>query len=233
MISLQQAILVRRSRRTYLPQPIPDAALSDLERLIFALNKRSGLHMQLLTHAHDIFSGLTGSYGMFHGVTSCLALVGRRDDPLLDEKAGYYGERVVLECTRHELGTCWVGGTFKKAAVNAQIAPDEALVCVVAIGCVRHHPSLRETLLAHTIHRHTKPMDAMYSADELVPMWFLEGMRAVQLAPSAMNRQPVQFAYREGNVYAHVDSSHEAYKIDLGIAKLHFELGSGHRVVDV
>ena len=61
-----------------------------------------------------------------------------------------------------------------------------------------------------------------------VPEWFLEGMRAVQRAPSAVNAQPVMFTYHKGIVSAYVTKERYGYeRLDLGIAKLHFEIGAG------
>ena len=68
----------------------------------------------------------------------------------------------------------------------------------------------------------------MYSSDGPVPDWFLAGMEAVQKAPSAVNRQPVMFSYQEGIVTASVkDIEGDGFAFDLGIAKLHFEIGVG------
>jgi hypothetical protein len=68
----------------------------------------------------------------------------------------------------------------------------------------------------------------MYTSDAPVPDWFLSGMQAVQKAPSAINRQPVMFSYKDGVVTASVeDIDGEGFAFDLGIAKLHFEIGAG------
>ena len=59
-----------------------------------------------------------------------------------------------------------------------------------------------------------------------VPDWFIRGMRAVQKAPSAINKQPVKFMYQEGMVSATVPRETPYQSIDLGIAMLHFEIGA-------
>lgn len=51
-------------------------------------------------------------------------------------------------------------------------------------------------------------------------------MRAVRRAPSALNRQPVRFVWRDGAVSASVPD-YASQAVDLGIAKLHFEIGAG------
>jgi hypothetical protein len=59
-----------------------------------------------------------------------------------------------------------------------------------------------------------------------MPDWFLLGMEAVQLAPTAMNQQRFRFELDGGHVKA-VALPGPYVKTDLGIAKCHFELGAG------
>ena len=61
------------------------------------------------------------------------------------------------------------------------------------------------------------------------PDWFLSGLRAVALAPSALGKQPVRFTLLEDGktVLAQPLEGVQA-DICLGIARYHFEVGSGH-----
>ena len=77
-------------------------------------------------------------------------------------------------------------------------------------------------------HRKIKAAEELYDADAPVPGWLKSGIAAVQKAPSAVNRQPVTFMYKNNVVTASVkDISISGMALDLGIAKLHFELGAG------
>ena len=62
------------------------------------------------------------------------------------------------------------------------------------------------------------------------PEWFEAGVAAAAKAPSAMNGQPVLFAYdkESGDASATLDPS-VAYgsAVDLGIAKMNFQIGAG------
>ena len=60
-----------------------------------------------------------------------------------------------------------------------------------------------------------------------MPDWFRAGMEAVLLAPTTVNQQKFLFTLLEdGRVSA--QAGHAFYvKMDLGIAKYHFELGAG------
>lgn len=48
-----------------------------------------------------------------------------------------------------------------------------------------------------------------------------------QSPPSAMNRRPVQFDFKDGAATAFVPEEKDFDMVDLGIAKLHFEIGGG------
>ena len=49
----------------------------------------------------------------------------------LDELAGYYGERIVLEAQMLGLNTCWVAGTYGKGKCKANKQAGEKIVCVI------------------------------------------------------------------------------------------------------
>jgi hypothetical protein len=92
---------------------------------------------------------------------------------------------------------------------------------------VEEKKGLRENMFYKLAHRGTKSIEQMYTAEGDVPDWFLQGMRAVQKAPSAVNLQPVLFHYLMGIITADVKETLHMQLVDLGIAKLHFEIGAG------
>lgn len=53
-------------------------------------------------------------------------------------------------------------------------------------------------------------------------------MEAAQLAPTAMNQQKFRFSLKDGVVSAQPGTGFYT-KVDLGIAKCHFEIGTGQR----
>ena len=125
------------------------------------------------------------------------------------------------------LGTCWVAA-FDRGACTASLDENERVVCTITIGHVPEDLSTKEKLIRWGTHRKTKSVEQMYVSDVPPPEWFIKGMEAVQKAPSAVNRQPVVFTYENGKVTAAVDDIWgECRAFDLGIAKLHYELGAG------
>ncbi|WP_160686643.1 nitroreductase family protein [Clostridium sp. C2-6-12] len=224
-MELNDAIEMRCSRRTYIDKPIDDEKIRKLEKMIKEVNKEGNLHLQLVLNDGKAFQGIRKSYGLFKGVRNYIALVGK-EDKSLREKIGYYGERVVLEATRLGLGTCWVGGSFDKKSCNCIVEDGEVLIAVIAIGNIPGEHTLKEKIILKAVRGKSKKVTEMYEADEEVPSWFEDGMKAVQKAPSAMNKQPVKFYYKNSIVTAVVHGGKDYQEIDLGIAKLHFEIGA-------
>ena len=59
------------------------------------------------------------------------------------------------------------------------------------------------------------------------PEWFLKGLDAALLAPTAMNQQKFTFSLEAGERVKAKASLGFFSKVDLGIAKCHFELAAG------
>lgn len=223
-----KAIELRSSRRTYTDMPIEKTSMERLNNLIALCNSESGLNLQMYVNDNNAFTGLKMSYGLFKNVRNYIALVGKKDDNNLHEKLGYYGEKIVLEATLLNLGTCWVGGTYDKKTCKCEVADDEVLIGIITIGHVPDDRTLKERIIYSLIHRKTKEIKDMLSSDTEIPKWMLKAMKAVQRAPSAINMQPVRFEYKNGQLSANIIRNNGFELIDLGIAKLHFEIGSSN-----
>ena len=226
MISLQEAIFQRTSRRNYLPAPIESAKKSALVSAIEQCNRESGLSMQFVENGGDAFNGLAKSYGMFSGVRSLIVMKGDKKDVNMEEKIGFMGEHIVLEATRLHLGTCWVGASFDKNNPIFDIGEDEKMVCVVPVGNVQPDKTVREKFIRRMSHGKTKPQEHFYIADAVLPDWFLKAIAAVQVAPSAVNRQKYKFIFANGAVEAVSNDTSQFAMIDLGIAKAHFVIAA-------
>ena len=57
------------------------------------------------------------------------------------------------------------------------------------------------------------------------PEWYLRGLEAALLAPTAVNQQKFRFSLSGDKVKAKAGTGFYT-KVDLGIAKYHFELGA-------
>jgi len=227
-MTIQEAINVRSSRRKYLEGILEAAHVDKLQKLIAEHNGIGGFRVELVLNNGEAFKGFTRSYGMLNGVNHYFGFIAQDDDPHADEKIGYYGELLILHATTLGLGTCWVGGTFSKSKTPFKLADNERLACLITVGNVEEKLSSKEKFIHNLSHRKTKRVEDMFISDGPVPEWFSAGMAAVERAPSAMNKQPVMFSYEDGCVKASVENTTKyLVGFDLGIAKLHFELGAG------
>ena len=77
------------------------------------MQQRSGLYIQLVKDEPKAFDSFMAHYGKFSGVRNYIAMIGKKG-PDLDEKCGYYGERLVLKAQQLGLNTCWVAMTYSK-----------------------------------------------------------------------------------------------------------------------
>lgn len=228
-MNLLEAINQRKSRRSYLEIPIETEKLKSLQTIIEKYNTESGLSMYLIEDGSRAFNGLHKSYGMFKNVRALIVLKGKKSDIHLDEQCGYYGEQIVLEATTMNLGTCWVGASFDSNDPVFTKEADEKIVCIITVGNVTESSSLKENVIRTFAHGKAKPLEYFYKSDSTPPHWFLEGIQAVQKAPSAINHQYYTFEYKNNVVTAFTPNKTKFDMIDLGITKAHFVIAAGGR----
>ena len=214
-MELLEAMKKRHSVRQYVDKAIDGEVLSELLHEIEACNKEGDLNIQLVLNEPQAFSGFMAHYGNFSGVTNYLALVGKKCKDL-DEKCGYYGERLVLKAQQLGLNTCWVALTYKKIPSAFKVEKDEKLTVVISIGYGRNRGLVRKSKTA-------KQVSNVSSSS---PEWFKTGVAATLLAPTAINQQKFYLKLNENKVFAKAGIGPCA-KMDLGIVKYHFEIGAG------
>lgn len=214
-MSLRKIMEERHSVRSYEDKAIEGEVKEELLSFINQCNEESGLHIQLITDEPQAFSGFMAHYGKFSGVKNYLALVGRKG-PDLEEKCGYFGESIVLKAQQLGLNTCWVAQTYSKVKDAYRVSPGEKLCCVIAIGYGT----------TQGVPHKVKPIEALCKVEGRIPEWFQRGMEAAQLAPTALNQQKFMFTLKENRVLAKAGIGFYT-KIDLGIAKYHFETEAG------
>lgn len=202
----------RHSVRQYSDKKIDGDVKTKLDTYVASINEESGLSMQIFYNEPNCFNSMMAHYGKFSNVKNYIAIVGKKEE---QEKAGYYGEKLVLKCQELGLNTCWVALTHGK--VNVQTKPQQKLLILIALGYGTN------TGVAHK----SKPIKELCKEDAY-PEWFMKGMEAVSLAPTAMNQQKFLFEIKNGQVYAKALRGFYS-KIDLGIVKYHFETITGHK----
>ena len=214
-MDLFQAMQDRHSVRSYQDRPIEGETKEKLQSFLAQCSRESGLHLQLVLNEPGAFSGLMARYGRFSGVRDYIVLAGKPGAEL-EETCGYYGEKVVLYAQTLGLNTCWVALTYSKGKAAVPLNSGEKLCLVITIGYGA----------TQGVPHKSKPRSAVMRAQAAPPDWFLRGVDAALLAPTAMNQQKFVFTLEGSTVKAKAGLGFYS-KIDLGIAKYHFELGAG------
>ena len=213
-----ELIRARHSVRSYLDRPIEEEKREALQAAIDEINREAGLHIQLFTEEPEAFDANAPHYGQFKGCRNYFAMVGPKE---ADEKIGYYGEKLVLLAQELGLNTCWVALTFKKNKVAVDAEKDEKLHVVIALGYGA----------TQGVPHKSKAASDVSNLTDASPDWFRKGVEAALLAPTAINQQKFTFTQKGRQVRARTKLTFYG-RMDLGIAKYHFELAAGKENFD-
>lgn len=207
----------RHSVRQYTDKSIEPEKRQILNDLTLEINQKTGLHIQIIYDEPKCFDSMMAHYGKFTGVKNYISLAGKKSK-MLDEALGYSGEQLVLKAQELGLNTCWVAMTHGKS--KAEIHKGEKEVCLISLGYG----------VTNGVPHKSKPMAELCNYSEHLPEWFLRGMEAALLAPTAMNQQKFYFEWQpEGTVRATCGRGFYT-KLDFGIVKYHFEAVSNKAI---
>ena len=214
-MNLKEAIDLRRSVRKYLNVAIEQEKVDKLNEIIAELNKTLDLHIQLVLNDVDV-STKNGKpkYGAFENAYNYFVLAGKKCKNL-NEKLGYAGECLALNCVTMDLGTCFVGMSYTNNKDKYSLAKDESLDLMLYVGYPNGSRGARKS----------KTYADVAKGDD-VPTWFKDGVNAALKAPTALNQQKFTLEYKNGKVKAKQGLGVYT-KTDLGIVKYNFEIGAG------
>lgn len=213
-MNITEALYGRHAVRSYVPCPIKEETADALRVEIEKSNREAGLHFQLVTDEPEAFGGFRARLAGFSGVSSYVALAGPHSRDL-EERVGYYGQRLALRIQMLGLNTCWAAGSFRRGKCRWDPEKGDRLVCLLAAGygTTPGHP------------HESRSVDSVCRADRPIPEWFRLGVEAALLAPTAMNRQNFYLTL-EGNT-VRLRSGGACAAVNRGILKYQFELGAG------
>lgn len=220
-MNLKEAIINRHSVRSYENKKIEREIKEKLIDIIEECNKKSGLNIKLFLDEPKAFDTFMAHYGKFENANNYIVLIGKKEKGI-EEKCGYYGEEIVLKAQTLGLNTCWVALTYKKSKIPYKIKKDEKIYCTIALGYGK----------TNGVSRKSKSIKEIVKNDNDMPKWFKEGVEAALLAPTATNQQKFIFDINEGKVSVRALKGFYS-KLDLGIVKYHFEIGSNMKCFDI
>jgi hypothetical protein len=245
----------RFSSRTYYKKPITDEHRTGIEKFLSDGMKSpfgSETRFKLIAASDMDMNSLRdlGTYGMIKNARGFIVGAVNVTRKYLEDY-GFMLERIVLFATGLGLGTCWLGGTFKKSgfARSISLRDNEALPAVIATGYSMEKPSIRDSIIRFGAgSKNRKPWQSLFFSGEMNrPLTeaaagaYRTPLEMVRLAPSASNKQPWRIIKDTGGEIFHLylqrtkgyDKNwkllgrEDLQRIDMGIAMCHFEVTAG------
>lgn len=214
-MTAMETVEARHSVRQYKDVKIEPEKKEILEKLCAEINRESGLNIQIIYDDPKCFNSLLAHYGRFRGVNNYISIVGKKDDSL-EEKAGYYGEKLVLKAQEIGLNTCWVALTHGKSKAVINKGEKQAIIISLGYGETQGN-----------VHKN-KEISSLAKLSEDDPEWYKDGVKAALLAPTAVNQQKF-FIERNGEKVSITARGGNLAKMDLGIVKYNFEYVTGRK----
>lgn len=240
MEKVLELIARRRSVRSFDGSELSAEEMSALRRFAASVENPWGqsVEIRLLDKREHLLSS-----AVIKGETAYLAAKAARA-PHAEEAIGFAFETLMLYALSLGLGTVWLGGTLDRKAFERamDLEGGELMPCVSPVGRPAARMSLRETVMRGGTGATSRQSfsSLFFDGGFGVPLSkeaageLLEPFRAVQRAPSAINRQPWRAVRCSKTVHFYVKHSipismkatGDLQKIDLGIALCHFALAA-------
>lgn len=211
-----EAIRQRHSVRTYSSARIAPETKEKLCSFIDEVNSAANLQFQFLEDAGKTFAKLLSRAMGLGSAPSVIACIGP-DTEDLDEKIGYYGEKIVLYAQQLGLNTCWAG-TFSREKIPVIVQEGQRLTIVIAVGYGVNPGRVRKSKTAEQV--------SNISSDS--PEWFRFAVEMALLAPTAINQQKFDISLQPDGTVSIQDKGGVLSRIDLGIVKYHFDVAAAY-----
>ena len=218
-MDMMKAMESRHSVRAYRDIAIEQEKRDMLDALVDECNRESGLNIIVRYDDPQGFDTRLAHYGLFTGISNYIVLKGQKVADF-DYLCGYYGERIVLFAQQLGLNTCWTAMTFNKKMVKTLVPEGETLCMAIALG-------YGET--QGTPHK-GKDIYKVVDVKGGMPEWFVAGVEAALMAPTAVNQQKFVFSLDGDEASVKVKGLGSYTKVDLGIVAYHFDVASGRKV---
>ena len=170
--SINEIIKRRKSVRTYKTDEVSNETIEKLNKYIEKLNGvfNKSVIFKILDSNEHINGARLGTYGVIKGASKFIAVKINNDDESLIE-LGYKMEELILYATSLGLGTCWIGGTFKKGqfAKAMEVNQEEILPIISPIGYESENKSFLEKTMKKVSHcNYRKPWNEIFFFRDLL-----------------------------------------------------------------
>lgn len=240
--TLSEIVSKRISVRTYENKKIDLDLRRKLENYLTSLDSPFNNDIRYkLVDKKDNEQMKLGTYGVIRGANTYVITALKRGEMDLEE-LGYQLEKFILYATSLGLGTCWLGGTFKKSefAKAINLKEDEIIPIVTPVGYSKD----KANVLDLVIRKIAKPeqrknfnelfFDGSFenALEEKESDTYTFALNMVRRAPSASNKQPWRIVKEDDTFHFYLQHAkgyadkmgYDIQRVDIGIAMCHFDL---------
>lgn len=241
-MNIREAVIKRKSMRTYKEEPISQELRQKLINYIEHVKAPFNTKVRFKIIDMDNISSdvKLGTYGVIKGAKNFICSAVEKENRY-EENLGYVFEKIILYATTLGLGTCWLGGTFKRGEFGKamELKERESMPVITPIGYAKENRSLLDSLMVVVAgSKNRKDWNELFfdkSFDKVIKREevgkFKEAFEMVRIAPSASNKQPWRIV-KDGNSFHFFIARNKGYgkalnfdiqRLDIGIAMCHFE----------
>jgi len=248
MSDYASAIKKRTSVRTFNKRGLDSSQIDEINRTISSLGKGpmgSGIRVELVNRNQVLATrkAKLGTYGFINGAEYflCGCTVKKKRAEI---DYGYVFEKLILDLTSINIGTCWLGGTFNRSQWGSlvDLKQDEFIPAISPVGIPSNSKAIRERLIRRAAKANSrKPWSELFMMDQFgTPIGkkdaaeFEPVLEMVRLAPSASNKQPWRLLKVREKYHlilcrtpGYGIKSVDLQMLDMGIAMFHFESVAG------
>jgi nitroreductase len=245
-VSVLDIIRKRSSKRDYLNISFSAEELNRIEQILDNLPAApfvTAADFRLIHKANATAQKIRlGTYGFIRDAQ--YFIIGKcqnKPENLVDY--GFQMEWIILQMTAMDLGTCWLGGSFRRSAF-AKLIPlkdNEIIPAITPVGYSTEARTIRDSVirLGAGSNRRKSWSELFFEQDFTNQLDsnkigdYATVLEMVRLAPSASNRQPWRiikrhnffdfYLQRPPGTYLRLSST-DLQRMDLGIAMCHFEM---------
>lgn len=242
-MNIKQAIVQRRSIRTYKDEPISQELKVKLENYIADVASPFEAKTRFVMLDTDDISSQTklGTYGVISGAKTFICGITEKVFRY-EENLGYAFEKIILYATSLGLGTCWLGGTFNRSNFTKAVGlkENEMIPVVTPVGYAKEKRNFLDSLFvkgAGSVNRKDWS-ELFFDEDFEKPLKrdaedrFVEVFDMIRIAPSARNKQPWRIVKNGGVFHFYLCRAlgyketlgYDIQRLDIGIAMCHFEI---------
>lgn len=178
------------------------------------------------------------TYGVVKNAPSYLVTVCKNNrEGMID--CGYVLEKLILALEAKGIGTCWLGGTYKRSQLKVPVGDGEIIPIISPVGYGAKKKALSDKIVRGIAGSDRRlPFDTLFFDKDFEtsienPSW-RKRLEHVRIGPSASNKQPWRIVMKEPDTahlylertpnYGYGKLPYDIQMVDMGIAISHYEI---------